>query len=397
MAVWIRKYAPKSLSEVQGQNAATERLKSYVENYKKGQKPLLAYGPQGIGKTSSIHALANENNYELIEINASDIRNAEGINSVVGSAINQHSLFAEKKVILLDEIDGLSGSQDRGGVAAISVLVVKSSFPIIMTANDPYKKNLKTLRKKSDLLEYRNLAYTSILKYLKKICAKENIKADEKTLTSLARSVGGDLRAAINDLQSFSYNGKLSKKDLDLAYSRDHTEKILNALVRVFETTNASVALEAFDEVQEDLDAIFLWIEENLPKEYTKAKDLAEGFANLALADVFKGRIRRWQDYRFYVYCYNLLSAGIALSKDEKYPEFTSYQRSGRILKIWMSNQKNLKKKAIAQKIAIKTHASTKRAMDEVYFLKAMAKKGDIKDLVKEFELEKEEIAWLKK
>ncbi|NQU98242.1 replication factor C large subunit [Candidatus Woesearchaeota archaeon] len=399
MSIWINKYAPKTLSEVKGQNTALEKLKSYVSNHKRGVKPLLIHGPQGVGKTSSVYALANENDYEIVEVNASDLRNADSINSVLGAAIKQQSLFAKKKIILVDEIDGLAGREDRGGVAAINSLVEKSSFPAILVANDPYKKNIASLRKKCELQEYHGLAYTSILSYLKKICQKEGIKADDEALTSLARSVGGDMRAAINDLQSFSYNNKLTKKDLDLAYSRDHTEKIINALVRVFKTTSAAVAISAFDDVQEDLDEIFLWIEENIPKEYTKAEDLAEAFTNLAMADVFKGRIRKWQYYRFYVYCYNLLSAGIALSKEEKYPGFTSYKPTTRILRIWMANQKNAKKKAIAQKLARKTHTSTKRAVQsDVLYLKTIFKKNkqESERISNFLELDKDEVAWLK-
>lgn len=399
MQVWINKYSPKKLSDVQGQNTALERLKNYVLAYNKGTKPLLIYGPQGVGKTSSIHALANEMNYELIEVNASDVRNAEGINSILGAAINQRSLFADKKLILVDEVDGLAGREDRGGVAAISVLLSKSIFPIVLTANDPYKKNLASLRKKCELQEYRGLIYTSILSNLKKICEIENIKVEDETLTSLARSVGGDMRAAINDLQSLSYDGTLTKKDLDLAYSRDRSEKIITALVRVFKSLNADIAIDAFDDVEEDLDKIFLWIEENIPKEYTKTKDLAEAFSNLALADVFKGRIRRWQYYRFYVYCYNLLSVGIALSKDEKYPGFTSYKQSTRILKIWMSNQKNAKKKDISHKIAVKTHSSTKTVMlTTLVYIREIFKKNKQKaDKMAEFlDLSPEEVAWLR-
>lgn len=394
--IWINKYTPKNLSEVQGQNQAVEKLKGYVDTYKKGTKPLLICGPQGVGKTSSVYALAYERDYEIIELNASDLRNADSINSMIGAAINQQSLFMKQKLILIDEIDGLAGREDRGGVQAINSLIDKSTFPIILVANDAYKKNLTSLRKKCQLLEYHSLAYTSILSYLKKVVESEGIKTDESTLISLARAAGGDLRAAINDLQSFTYNKTLSKEDLELAYGRDHTEKIINALVRVFKTTNAAVALPAFDDVQEDLSEIFLWIEENLPKEYTNPADLAEAFANVALADVFFGRIRRWQHYRFYTYCYELLSVGVAIAKKEKYPGFISYQPTTRILQLWMAKQKNAKRDSIAKKIAEKTHSSIKRSIQEVPYYKKIihAKNQTVANFL---ELSDDEVEWLKR
>ena len=76
--------------------------------------------------------------------------------------------------------------------------------------------------------------------------------------------------------------------------------------------------------VKEDLDESFLWLEENLPKEY-EGKDLERAFDCLSRADVFKGRIRRWQHWRFLVYINDLMTAGIALSKDEKYKKVISY------------------------------------------------------------------------
>ena len=395
MSIWIRKYSPKTLSEVQGQNLAIQKLKLYVDNYKIGMKPLLIYGSQGVGKTSSVYALANEQDLEIIEVNASDVRNAESINSLLGSAINQKSLFGKKKLILVDELDGLAGREDRGGVAAINALLKNSTYPIVLIANDPYLRKLASLRKKCESQEYRNLSYTSVLLYIKNICEKEQIKADEEALLSLARSAGGDLRAAINDLQSFSYNRELTKKDLEMAYTRDHTEKIINSLVRVFKTLKVEVAISAFDDVQEDLDKIFLWVDENISKEYTKIEDLAEAFANIALADVFKGRIRKWQYYRFYVYCYNLLSVGVALSKQEKYSGFNSYKPSTRILKMWIMKQKNAKKISIAQKIALQTHTSVKRARKEsLPYIKYFLKNNP--SLAESMDLTKEELNWIK-
>ena len=54
----------------------------------------MIYGPSGTGKTCSVYAIANELGHEVVEVNASDMRNAEQINQKVGNAINQQSLFA---------------------------------------------------------------------------------------------------------------------------------------------------------------------------------------------------------------------------------------------------------------------------------------------------------------
>jgi len=396
---WIRKYMPEKLSDIEGHGKVLDELKKFVSHFKKG-KALLLYGSSGGGKTSSVYALAHDLGYELVEINASDKRNANQINSLLGGASKQASLFFKSKIILVDEVDGITGREDRGGVQAILKFIDTSSYPIILVSNDPFDRKFSSLRKKSVLLEYKTRPYEAILKFLKKICKKEGIKYDADALTTLARRSGGDMRAAINDLQSLAYDKRLTKKEVDTYGERDQTEKITQALLKVFKTTDIDVALKSFDNVNEDLDKVFLWMDENLPKEYTKPADLARGFDELSRADVFKGRIMRWQYYRFYVYCYNLLSAGVALSKDEKYRNLVNYKPTTRILKLWFAKQRNAKKKAIAEKIGDKTHTSTKRALqDTLPYLKPVFKKNkkEAEKISAYLELDKEQVEWLRK
>lgn len=397
---WVKKYAPKKLSQVDGLDSALAELGKFITRFKKG-KALMLYGSSGGGKTSSVYALAHELGYELIEINASDTRNADQIDSLLGNASKQASLFFKSKIILVDELDGIAGREDRGGVQAILKLVESSSFPIILIANDPYNEKLSSLRKKSVLLEYRTRPYPTILKILKDVCKEEKIKYDEEALTMLARKSGGDVRAAINDLQSLAADDrKLTRKEVEEYGDRDRTESIIQALVKVFKTTDIDVALKAFDNVDEDLDKIFLWVDENLPNEYTKPVDLARGFEALSNADVFKGRIMRWQYYRFYVYCYNLLSAGVAVAKDDKYKSFINYKPTSRILKLWIAKQKNLKKKAISEKIGDKTHTSTKRALqDTLPYLRPIFKKNkkEADKLTHYLDLDGEQVEWMKR
>jgi len=97
-----------------------------------------------------------------------------------------------------------------------------------------------------------------------------------------------------------------------------------------------------------------------------------ESLKNLTPADVYFGRIRRRQHYRFYVYINDLLTAGVALAKDEKYAGMPEYVRNSRLLSIWMANQKHMKRKAIAEKIGGKTHCSKKRAFSEVLYVRQL-------------------------
>ncbi len=400
VAPWIRKYQPKTVKEVIARETSLGKLKDFVLHYdKQKKKAAIIYGGSGSGKTCSVYALANDLNYEILEINASDFRNKEAIEHLIGGATKQRSLFSVSKIILVDEIDGLSGTKDRGGITALIGVIKESKFPVICTATDPYDEKLNPLRKECELIEYQTLAYTSIFNCLKAICEKEDVQFDETLLKSLARKADGDLRAGINDLQMLTHATKLLRKeDLELISDRNKTESMFSALMKIFKTTDLGVSKTAFENVAEDVDEIFLWLDENLPKEYVKPDDLVRAYDHLSRADVYRGRIRRWQHWRFTVYILTLLSSGVALSKSEKYKGFVQYTPTKRILKLWQANMKYAKRKAIAAKIAAKTHSSSRRVIqDTLPYVQTMMKKNkSYYDLfTREFDLDQEEVGWM--
>lgn len=73
-------------------------------------------GPPGIGKTTLAYALANEKGYEVLELNASDVRTGERIRQVIGSSMKMGSLFGFRgRIILFDEVDDLMSGRIRVG------------------------------------------------------------------------------------------------------------------------------------------------------------------------------------------------------------------------------------------------------------------------------------------
>ena len=130
MTSWTDKYMPKKLAEVVGQKRVTD-FENWFNNWKAGGKAALLWGKTGSGKTTVVYALAREKNLELIEINASDVRNAQGIEETIGHSTKQMSLFNRKKIILIDEVDGISGRSDKGGVGALVKVIKESKFPVV--------------------------------------------------------------------------------------------------------------------------------------------------------------------------------------------------------------------------------------------------------------------------
>jgi len=374
----IKKYKPKKTEDIIGQDLS--KLKDFILNYKKQKKKAaILYGISGTGKTSSVYALANELDLEVMEINASDYRNAEHINSIVGNSLKQSSLFNKGKIILIDDVDGLSGQKDRGGVQALNKLLAGSNFPVILTAIDPLESKLSALRRKSLMIEFEGIKHSDIFGFLKKVSKKEKINVDDEILKKLSRNVCGDLRAALNDLD-------IVRLDKTYISERDRKKDFQDVLRLIFKSKDLNLLKNSLDYL--DLNEFSLWLDENLPKEYS-GKDLAKAYDVLSRADVFKGRILRWQYYRFLVYQSFLMSSGIAFAKEKKKEGYIDYKRSGRILKLWIAKQKYTKRKSIAEKIATKTHNSIKRTIQEMPYMR------NIIDPL-EFGLDEEEFNYLK-
>ncbi len=395
--LWVQKYKP-TLENIPHD---TKQLQEFTTNYaKQKKKALLLHGPTGTGKTAAVNALARKLGLELIEVNASDYRNADEINAKIGNALKQQSLFAQSKLILVDEIDGIAGNEDRGGVSALAELIAQSKYPIILVANDPWDSKFNTLRTKSALVEFPALTTTAMVPILQKILTAEKMAADDMVLKTLARRSGGDLRGAITDLQMLSQANALTVQGLETLHDREHSESIMQALVKILKSTDPAVAVSALDLVDEDIDEAFLWIDENLPKEYKNPADLARAYEMLAKADVYRGRIRRWQYWRYLAYVNMLMTAGVATAKDKKSTEFVTYGRTQRLLKIWMANQKYNRRKRVAGKLAAATHCSKKKALQDTlpYIHYLYQKKHPMTEAItEELKLDEEELEWLNK
>ncbi len=399
--LWIHHHRPGTLKSVP-QPDGIAALEKFVRNFaKQKKKAMLLYGPSGTGKSCAVHALAKDLNWEIVELNASDVRNEEQINEKLGNALKQRSLFFAGKLFLVDEIDGVSGTNDRGGVPALVDLVVKSSFPIILTAQDPWDKKFSTLRSKSVLVEFPSLPADVLVGILQEICQKEKLDAEPGVLKSIARRSGGDLRSAINDLQLLSQGAaKLTQKSLDVLGERNRLDQVKTALVKVFRNSDPALALGAFDQTDTDVDEVFHWLDHNLAREYENPEDRARAYDILSKADVFRGRIRRQQHWRFLSHIFELLTAGIAVAKTERPRNPPEYEQTTRLLKIWRANMMYNKRKAIAQKVARATHCSPATAIQQTLpVLQAIAKNQpeQTKLLAEEIDLDDEEIEWLKK
>jgi len=364
--LWVKKYSPKNVSELVGQQKPVEQFLMWYRNWKPGKKAALFTGPPGVGKTCLAEALANEKGLEIIELNASDHRTASQIKKVIGQSIKQYSLFKRGKIFLIDEIDGLSGRQDRGGSGEIIKIIEESKFPIVLTANDQWNQKLSNLKSHCQLIDFGKVNFWGITKRLEEICQKENIKCDKDVLKQIAKMSEGDLRSAINDLETLSKGkNEILTKDLESLGSRERDENVFDTLKIIFKTKSLEAARMSIQNVDKDPDEIFWWIEQNVSNEYEKPEEIARAYEMLSRADILRGRIKKRQHWKLLKYMIDLMTSGVALSKHEMYRKFSRYEYPDKIKYFGMTKFKRANEREKLLELSARLHCSTKKIRQE--------------------------------
>ena len=324
---WVEKYRPRSLRDVVDQEEVKRELEDWVKGWLAGRekRAILLAGPPGTGKTTMIHALANDYGLELYEMNASDVRTAKRIREVVGKALIQGSLFGFRgKLVLFDEVDGINVKADEGGISEIVALIKEAKVPIAMTANDPWDPKLRPLREACRVVSVKPLKTRDIVEYLRRICNAEKVKCDEDALRLIAESSMGDMRAAINDLQSIAEVGPVTKDRVEQLSSRAHQYDMFRLVDMVLKSNTLGQATSVTRVPSFDWEMFFLWIAENTSIAYAGSiKAIEEAYDNLSKADVLRGIMMREQEWELMPYMLELMTAGVALVREKpKLPYF---------------------------------------------------------------------------
>ncbi|MHA1595296.1 MAG: replication factor C large subunit [Candidatus Baldrarchaeia archaeon] len=400
-APWTIKHAPKRIDELVNKDAVLKLL-NFIKTWKPGGKVALIYGPPGTGKTISVYVIARELGYEVVEMNASDVRDAKSIMRIAGSAAMQMSLFGKKgKIILIDEVDGVSAREDRGGLKAIIDVIKSTQAPVVLTANDAWDPKLSSLRSVCELIEYKKVRETEIIRILKAICAKEGITVSPEILKMIAKNAEGDLRSAINDLEAIARGKKtITKEDLMLLAKRDREQNIFEVLRMIFASQSARRAIIAAGMADVDYEMLLQWINENIPHHMEDPLELANAYDALSRADVYLGRIHREQNWKLLSYAMDLMTAGVALARTRSRFKFVKYNFPSLIKEMSKTKEEREILNSIGEKIKRRCHVSVKRAITEYlpYIVIINRVNPSIGEkLLKWFDFNKNEIEYIKK
>jgi replication factor C large subunit len=370
-AAWTIKHKPSSLKDVVGNAEGKEKLFAWVQSWDNSvpaKRAAFIYGPPGIGKTVTVEALAKDLAMEFVEKNASDYRTEDAIERFAGLASQYGSLFGGRRLILLDELDGITGAEDRGGVGAISKIVKAAQCPIVLIANDAWDSRFVTLRSYCVMLEFKKPPPGEVSRFLMKICQKEGINADEAAVKFIAQRDEGDVRGAVNDLQALAAGKtRLAYDDVSWLAYRDRKDVIFSVLRQIFYSKTTDGAKRAVDMADVDPDMLFQWIYENAPYHLKDPGDLVAGMDALAKADVYRGRIMRTQDWKLTRYVLDFMTAGVAMARVRTGSVgWVPFRFPEKLRMLSRSRAERAMENEIGARIKHRMHVSTKTAVKEI-------------------------------
>ncbi|XP_066154359.1 replication factor C subunit 1 [Euwallacea fornicatus] len=235
---WTDKYKPTNMKGIIGQqdpNSNMYKLKKWLENWFKNVDPerrktlpkptlynqhdgayfraALLSGPPGVGKTTTATLVSKELGFDIVEFNASDTRNKKLLHEEISHMMRSktvagfasgHKNINQKRVLLMDEVDGMAGNEDRGGIAELINFIKTASFPIICMCNNRDLPKMRTLVNHCFALKFGKPNIMQIRGAMMTICFKEGLTIKPEALAQLITGTGNDIRQTLNHLSMWS-------------------------------------------------------------------------------------------------------------------------------------------------------------------------------------------------
>ena len=353
--MWSEKYRPKHILDLIGNEEARKSFVEWFAKWKKGVKPLLLVGPPGIGKTTLANLSSKHFGYDLISLNASDVRNKNNIQEILQPVLNNQSVLG-LPMIFIDEVDGIHGRSDYGGVEALINILKESTVPIILAANNHSTDKMKKIKKSVTTIELRPLSPRLLLLHMHRILQKEDAKISPGKLIKLIIDSNGDIRSMINSAQAlvtgFEPPTEKSFESLDV-------EEGINAFYKAQSTDEArSILYSMHIDPREKINAFY----SSVITSKLSPTDLEKFLSIISKADILYGKIMRTQQWRLLRYLDSIL---LGLYKNNSGVRYSKYNLSWPLLNRLRWDGSKIK--SINKLLATKMHVSSS-IFSTIYF-----------------------------
>ncbi len=344
--MWSEKYRPADISEMIGNEEARATLLEWFAKWKKGTKPILVVGPPGIGKTTIASLIAKKFGYDMIGLNASDVRNKSNINDVLRPVLGNVSVLGTP-MIFIDEVDGIHGRSDFGGVEALVSILKESTVPIILAANSDSSDKMKAIKKTVKTIYFKPIPPRLQRIFLENILKTEGAKLSPGSLIKVINESKGDIRSLINLCQAqvtgFDPPTEKTFENLDV-------ENGINAFFKANSSEEARVVLYSMQiDPREKISAFYSSI---ITSTLTK-DEMQRMLEIISEADMLYGKIFRTQEWRLLRYLDNIL---FKLYKKDLPIRYSKYNLSWPLLNKIRWDGKNIK--ALVTVLAKNSHVS---------------------------------------
>uniref|UniRef100_A0A671KXL1 Replication factor C subunit 1 n=1 Tax=Sinocyclocheilus anshuiensis TaxID=1608454 RepID=A0A671KXL1_9TELE len=241
--LWVDKYRPRSLKNLigqQGDQSCANKLLRWLQNWHKhhsaakfgkfgskddgsGFKAALLSGPPGVGKTTTAALVCEELGYSYVEMNASCTRSKNSLKEVIAESLNNTSIknfytgasqtVSSKHVLIMDEVDGMAGNEDRGGIQEMIGLIKQSKIPIICMCNDRNHQKIRSLANYCYDLRFQRPRVEQIKGAMMSIAFKEGLKIPPPALNEVILASNHDIRQVLHNLSMWSAKDKVMTYD----------------------------------------------------------------------------------------------------------------------------------------------------------------------------------------
>ena len=213
--LWTEIYRPKTVAEC----ILPDRLKSVFQSYvdKREIPNLLLTGTACVGKTTIAIAMCEEIGINYMFIKSSEESGIDTIRNKITNYASTVSLMGDRKVIILDEADGLSHEAQKALRGAIEAFSKNCTF--ILTCN--YKaKIIEAIHSRSAVIDFtlRSEEKPKMASlFYKRLCAilkEQNVEYKQDVLVKIVEKYFPDFRRIVNELQRYSSTGKIDETTL---------------------------------------------------------------------------------------------------------------------------------------------------------------------------------------